>query len=146
MEAVEGFRRGTPGKNYDCAVGPAGGLNPRLVEEAINKSTRVIVLLHASNVTGMIIPVAEGGAVARRHGIPCWLTQPRQQGFCPLMIQGLKKLEECRPLFTPAYDEARETLLEMRRAFLGREKVRYPYGIGRGGERYGNKSVGAWLC
>lgn len=44
--------------------------------------------------------------------------EPGCFAYAAKLIQGLKKLEECRPLFTPAYDEARETLLEMMRAFL----------------------------
>lgn len=66
-----------------------GRLTPRLVEEAINGSTRLIVLLHASNVTGTIMPVAEVGAVARRHGIPMLVDAAQTAGVLPIDVEGM---------------------------------------------------------
>lgn len=46
-----------------------GILRPELIEKAIKKNTRMIVMIHASNVTGTIMPVAETGKIASSHGI-----------------------------------------------------------------------------
>jgi cysteine desulfurase family protein len=47
---------------------PQGKLDPNEVEKAIKKNTRLIVMTHASNVVGTVMPVAEVGAIARKHG------------------------------------------------------------------------------
>lgn len=46
-----------------------GTLDPHLVELAIQSNTRLIVLNHASNVCGTILPVREVGQIARRHNL-----------------------------------------------------------------------------
>jgi len=47
---------------------PQGFLDPVDLEAAIRPETAMIVLNHASNVCGSLLPVREAGAVARRHG------------------------------------------------------------------------------
>lgn len=49
---------------------PTGELDPDDVRRAIRPDTRLIVMSHASNVTGTILPVAQVGSIAREHGIP----------------------------------------------------------------------------
>jgi cysteine desulfurase/selenocysteine lyase len=46
-----------------------GFLHPELVTKAIRSNTRMIVISHASNVTGTVMPVAEIGRIAAAHGI-----------------------------------------------------------------------------
>ncbi len=48
---------------------PDGGLDVRLVEKAIRPNTRLICMLHASNLTGTIMPIADVGKIARERGI-----------------------------------------------------------------------------
>lgn len=48
---------------------PEGFLRPQDVQEAIRQSTRLIVLNHASNVVGTLLPVREVGAIARDRDI-----------------------------------------------------------------------------
>ncbi|SMB98264.1 cysteine desulfurase family protein [Thermanaeromonas toyohensis ToBE] len=48
---------------------PEGTLDPREVEALISPRTKLICLTHASNVTGAILPIAEVGEIARRHGV-----------------------------------------------------------------------------
>ncbi|NPV89841.1 MAG: aminotransferase class V-fold PLP-dependent enzyme [Firmicutes bacterium] len=50
-----------------CA--PDGTLDPDEVESRIRGNTRLICLLHASNLTGTIMPIAEVGEVARKNGV-----------------------------------------------------------------------------
>ncbi|SET71997.1 cysteine desulfurase family protein [Natronincola peptidivorans] len=47
----------------------AGGLNPRLIERAIKENTKLIVVTHASNVTGTIMPIEEIGEIAKRKNV-----------------------------------------------------------------------------
>lgn len=46
-----------------------GILNPTLIEEAIRDNTKLIMLNHASNVTGTILPAEEVGKIAKKHDI-----------------------------------------------------------------------------
>src|SRR6056297_2818000 len=46
-----------------------GILNPSLIEEAIQDNTKLIILNHASNVTGTILPAEEVGKIAKKHDI-----------------------------------------------------------------------------
>ncbi|MDD5095597.1 MAG: aminotransferase class V-fold PLP-dependent enzyme [Dehalococcoidia bacterium] len=46
-----------------------GFLDPQEVEKVIRSNTRLIVLTHASNVVGTLLPVAEVGAIARKHKV-----------------------------------------------------------------------------
>ncbi len=48
---------------------PEGFLDPAAVEAAIRPNTTMIVLNHASNVVGTLLPVAEVGHIARQHGL-----------------------------------------------------------------------------
>ena len=51
------------------AIGPGGNLDPDQFWQAVKPETRLICLLHASNVTGQIQPVAEIGRKARAAGV-----------------------------------------------------------------------------
>ena len=63
---------------------PTGALDPSDVEQAIRPNTALIVINHASNVVGTILPVAEVGTLARRHGILCLVDAAQTAGVLPL--------------------------------------------------------------
>ena len=46
-----------------------GILDPSLIEDAVKDNTKLIILNHASNVTGTILPAAEVGEIAKKHDI-----------------------------------------------------------------------------
>ncbi|MBC7087993.1 MAG: aminotransferase class V-fold PLP-dependent enzyme [Tissierellales bacterium] len=46
-----------------------GRLNALDIEMAIKKDTRLVVLTHASNVSGTILPIKEVGEICEKHGI-----------------------------------------------------------------------------
>lgn len=48
---------------------PQGFLDPGDVEQALRPHTRMVVVTHASNVVGTLLPIRELGEVARRHGV-----------------------------------------------------------------------------
>ncbi|MDY6911917.1 MAG: aminotransferase class V-fold PLP-dependent enzyme [Chloroflexota bacterium] len=61
-----------------------GFLDPQEIEKAIKPNTRLIVLTHASNVVGTLLPVAEVGAIARRHGALFCIDASQTAGACPI--------------------------------------------------------------
>ena len=67
-----------------------GSLDPAEVEAAIRPSTRLIALLHASNVLGTILPVAKIGALAQARSIPFLLDAAQTAGAYPIDMQAMK--------------------------------------------------------
>ena len=68
---------------------PEGVLDPADVERAIVPETAMIVMNHASNVVGTILPVAEVAAIARAHDIPVLVDAAQSAGAIPLDMQKL---------------------------------------------------------
>ncbi|MCL0078805.1 aminotransferase class V-fold PLP-dependent enzyme [Dehalococcoidia bacterium] len=66
-----------------------GVLDPGGIEKAIKANTRLIVLSHASNVTGTILPVSEVGVIARRHGVVFCIDAAQTAGAYPLDISSM---------------------------------------------------------
>jgi cysteine desulfurase family protein len=59
-------------RNIKISVVPAntdGTIDPSLIEKSLRPETRLLILGHASNVTGTIAPVREVAALARKHGV-----------------------------------------------------------------------------
>jgi cysteine desulfurase family protein len=50
------------------ACGPSGRIDPDDVRQAFRKDTALVAISHASNVTGVVQPVAEIGRLAHEHG------------------------------------------------------------------------------
>lgn len=68
--------------------GADGTLDPALIEPAVQSRTRLIVLNHASNVCGTILPIHEAGLIARRHSILFLVDTAQTAGVIPLdMVQ-----------------------------------------------------------
>ena len=44
-------------------------LDPQEVERKIQSNTKMVVLNHASNVTGTLLPIEEVGLIARKHNL-----------------------------------------------------------------------------
>jgi cysteine desulfurase family protein len=66
---------------------PEGYLDPADVEAAICPNTRMIALNHASNVVGTVLPVAEAGRIARRHGVLLLVDAAQTAGAYPIDVQ-----------------------------------------------------------
>ena len=65
----------------------AGVVSARDVEQAITKETKLIVIIHASNVTGIIQPIEEYGIVARRHNLIFMVDAAQTVGKYPVDVQ-----------------------------------------------------------
>ena len=64
-----------------------GSLDAILVEAAIQSNTRLIVLNHASNVCGTILPIKEVGQIARKHGVLFLLDCAQTAGVLPIDME-----------------------------------------------------------
>jgi cysteine desulfurase/selenocysteine lyase len=66
---------------------PQGVLDPADVEAAIRPHTRLVALNHASNVVGTLLPVAEVGAICRRHDLLLLVDAAQTGGAYPVDVQ-----------------------------------------------------------
>jgi cysteine desulfurase family protein len=57
------------------------------IEEAVTKDTKLLVITHASNVTGIIQPIEAYGAIARRHGLILMVDAAQTAGQHPIDVQ-----------------------------------------------------------
>lgn len=63
---------------------PQGFLDPATIEPAIRANTVMIVLNHASNVVGSLLPIVEAGRIARAHGVLLAVDAAQTAGACPI--------------------------------------------------------------
>ncbi|OGP55352.1 MAG: cysteine desulfurase [Deltaproteobacteria bacterium RBG_13_52_11] len=68
------------------ACSPEGELDPQEIEKAIKKNTRVIVITHASNVVGTLMPVGEVGEIARKHDVFFCIDAAQTAGALPIDV------------------------------------------------------------
>jgi len=64
-----------------------GALNPGEVETEIKSNTRMVILTHASNVTGTLLPVREVGAITRRHDLLFLVDAAQTAGASPIDME-----------------------------------------------------------
>ncbi|HEX5444960.1 MAG TPA: aminotransferase class V-fold PLP-dependent enzyme [Pirellulales bacterium] len=70
-------------------LGPSGLVDPDDIRRAMNGETRLIVLTHASNVTGALQPAAEVGRLARQAGALFLLDAAQSLGEMPMDVEQL---------------------------------------------------------
>lgn len=68
---------------------PEGVLDPAAVEQALRPETSMIVMTHASNVAGTLLPVREVANVARAHGLLLLVDAAQSAGAVPLNFEDL---------------------------------------------------------
>jgi cysteine desulfurase / selenocysteine lyase len=69
----------------------AGGvLDPSEIEKRIRGNTRLIAVLHASNVSGSIQPIAAIGRIARQHGIAFLVDAAQTAGSIPIDVESMR--------------------------------------------------------
>lgn len=66
-----------------------GRLDLDVVEQTINEHTKLIVATHVSNLTGVILPVAELGQLASQHNIPFLVDASQSAGVIPIDVQAM---------------------------------------------------------
>ncbi len=71
-----------------CPGGKA--FDPKMLEKALERDTRLVVLNHASNVTGTLMPVKEAGEICRERKVPLLLDTAQTAGVYPLDLREMK--------------------------------------------------------
>jgi cysteine desulfurase/selenocysteine lyase len=71
------------------AADSSGSIDPRAVQDALRPGTRLVVLTHASNVLGTVQPIAEIGALVRRHGALFLVDAAQTAGVVPISVRQL---------------------------------------------------------
>lgn len=66
---------------------PEGFLNPADVEAAIKPNTVMVVLNHASNVVGSLLPVTEVGRICRQHDLLLLVDAAQTAGAYPIDVE-----------------------------------------------------------
>jgi cysteine desulfurase / selenocysteine lyase len=69
---------------------PEGLIDPIDLAKAIDARTRLIAVVHASNVSGTIQPVEDIGDIARRKGIPFLVDAAQSAGALPIDVEAMK--------------------------------------------------------
>lgn len=72
------------------ACGQRGAVDPDALLRSIRPNTRLIALVHASNVTGALQPVSEVGKIARQNGILFLVDAAQSLGHIPLDVHELQ--------------------------------------------------------
>jgi len=67
-----------------------GLLDPTDLEKFIRSNTTLLVVNHASNVVGTVLPVAEAGKIARRHELLLLVDAAQTAGAHPIDVQELE--------------------------------------------------------
>ncbi|MDM7996417.1 MAG: aminotransferase class V-fold PLP-dependent enzyme [Acidobacteriota bacterium] len=68
---------------------PDGALDPDAVAQAMRPSTRLVVLTHASNVTGTILPVSRVADIAHKSGAFLLVDAAQSAGLLPIDVQAM---------------------------------------------------------
>jgi cysteine desulfurase family protein len=77
-------------EGIEIAVVPCsreGFLNPEDVRKAIRKNSRMVVLNHASNVVGTLLPLKPVGEICRNHGILFLVDAAQTAGVIPIDLE-----------------------------------------------------------
>ncbi|MDO5407779.1 MAG: aminotransferase class V-fold PLP-dependent enzyme [Eubacteriales bacterium] len=64
-----------------------GTLNAADLEDFLTDRTRAVVMMHASNVCGTLLPIEETGAFCRRHGLKFFLDSAQTAGVWPIDME-----------------------------------------------------------
>ena len=68
---------------------PDGTLDPADVEASLRPNTRLVAMLHGSNVLGIILPIAEIGRIAHHHGVPVLVDAAQTAGVYPIDMEAM---------------------------------------------------------
>ena len=85
LKALE--KRGVEITTVPCA--PNGVLDPADVEAALRPHTRLIAMLHASNVLGTLLPIAEVGEIVHQHELLLLVDAAQTAGAYPIDMQAM---------------------------------------------------------
>lgn len=64
-----------------------GMVKPLDVEKMIRRETKAVIMLHASNVCGTVLPIEEIGQICKKHGVYFVLDSAQSAGTLPIDMQ-----------------------------------------------------------
>ncbi len=64
-----------------------GLMDPDDIKKAVRKDTKLVIMVHGSNVFGSILPVGEIGRICREMGIPLLVDASQTAGACPVNVE-----------------------------------------------------------
>jgi len=64
-----------------------GEIDPRDIERAIRKNTKMVITTHASNVCGTVMPVYEIGSICKKYGLVYLLDSAQTAGIIPIDVE-----------------------------------------------------------
>ncbi|MGE5405068.1 MAG: aminotransferase class V-fold PLP-dependent enzyme [Candidatus Saccharibacteria bacterium] len=67
-----------------------GSFDPQEVADSIRSNTKMICMLHASNVTGTIMPITEVGKIARERGVLFVVDSAQTAGVLPIDVKAMQ--------------------------------------------------------
>jgi cysteine desulfurase / selenocysteine lyase len=68
----------------------AGQIDSAQIEDAIQPNTRLLIMNHCSNVTGTLLPIEDGAAIAKKHGLLFLLDASQSCGSLPIDLEALQ--------------------------------------------------------
>jgi len=77
-------------KGIELSIVPCsneGMLDPQDVEREIQSNTRIVILNHASNVTGTLLPIRKVGEIARKHNLLFLVDAAQTAGAYPIDVE-----------------------------------------------------------
>ncbi|MGE5372241.1 MAG: aminotransferase class V-fold PLP-dependent enzyme [Solirubrobacterales bacterium] len=77
----------------DLSIAPCsldGSLDPETIRSLIKPNTRVVCMLHASNVIGTIYPIAEVGQITREAGVRLIVDAAQSAGCVPIDVEAMQ--------------------------------------------------------
>jgi cysteine desulfurase / selenocysteine lyase len=69
---------------------PQGQITIQAIEKTIRKNTRLIILTHASNITGGLFPIREVAVLAHSHGLLFMVDAAQTAGVLPLSVKEME--------------------------------------------------------
>ncbi len=66
---------------------PDGSLDPAHIAPAVKANTRMICMLHASNLTGTILPIKDVGQIAHQYGLLFMVDSAQTAGVLPIDVE-----------------------------------------------------------
>ena len=90
MRPLRALAAGQHGGGVELTVVPCseeGFVQPEDLEAALRSNTTLVVLNHASNVCGSVLPVRRAGVIARRHGCLLLVDAAQTAGVCPIDME-----------------------------------------------------------
>lgn len=64
-------------------------LDPAALRNALRPDTRLVAIVHASNVTGVLQPIAQIGQICRKAGVPMLVDAAQSAGHVPIDVQAM---------------------------------------------------------